>query len=179
MTLPNLLIELLLMRFSIAKSDRVVTDAHSTASDLNKYFNMRGKTSVIYPGVPILPSAESRDEFESERIFSLKYFLFVGSLDPRKNFHRMFKAFELIDPVSSGVHLVIVGGTGWKNKSFRKLLKTHPLRHHIHLTGYVSRNLLNIGSEVRIRVHPVFNECCQYRRRYRGRNPSFRLVFQG
>ena len=70
------------------------------------------------------------------------YFLFVGTLEPRKNFDRIFKAFEKINPASYDVNLVIAGGTGWKNKNFLAKLDDHPMKSRIYLTGYVSRDQL-------------------------------------
>jgi glycosyltransferase involved in cell wall biosynthesis len=63
------------------------------------------------------------------------YFLFVGSLHPRKNLHRLIKAFEIYakDP-SNEWELVIVGAAMWKsNKTFQALPESISKR--VHFTG--------------------------------------------
>jgi len=143
MTLENLLIERLLVKRSITKADCVITDSFATVKDLNKYFRaVTNKVNVIYPGIPVLPSIEFPDNVVSDEHTPQNYFLFVGSLDPRKNFDRIFKAFEFIHPTNPDVHLILAGGKGWKNTSFRKIIHSHPLKEYVHLTGYVSRERL-------------------------------------
>lgn len=138
MALPNLLVERLLMKWSVLKADRIITGSRSTASDIQKAYRVDcDKIMTVRLGAPLLPTGGR--EYE---VYPQKYFLFVGTLEPRKNFCRMFKAFELIEPERYGVHLVIVGGEGWKNKAFLKKIRLHPLNGHIHLKGYVDRNQL-------------------------------------
>ena len=73
-----------------------------------------------------------------------KYFLFVGTLEPRKNFERIFKAFERVCASGKGIHLVITGAPGWKNQAFVRMLEGHSLRPLVHFTGYVSRRALGV-----------------------------------
>jgi len=142
MALRNLLVERLLMRWSLLRADCIITDSRSTASDIQKSYRVDSKKiNTIHLGIPVLPKSTTVDVNTNTGLPS-KYFLFVGTLDPRKNFEHIFKAFELIHPGSQGVDLVIVGGEGWKNKAFLRRLKTHPLNRCIHLTGYVSRDRL-------------------------------------
>jgi glycosyltransferase involved in cell wall biosynthesis len=63
------------------------------------------------------------------------YFLFVGSLHPRKNLKRLIKAFELYatDPVNSW-ELVIVGAAMWK-LSKGNVEISEQIRSKIHFTG--------------------------------------------
>jgi len=142
MTLQNLLVERLLMRWSVLKADRIITDSRSTASDIQKSYKIHSdKITVIYPGTPALTENLTAGS-NKNRFVSKKYFLFMGTLDPRKNFDRIFKAFERIEPQCYDMHLVIVGGKGWKSKSFIKKIRLHPLNGYLHLTGYVDRDQL-------------------------------------
>ena len=139
MALPNLLTERLLMRWSLLRSDFILTDSQSTASGIQKLYRVdSNKIDTIHPGVPFLPGNSTVNADLNDRLPS-KYFLFVGTLDPRKNFERVFRAFEMIKPEKHGVHLLIVGAEGWKNKAFHKRIKMHSLNGYIHLTGYVPR----------------------------------------
>ena len=142
MALPNLLVERLLMKLSLKRSDAVIAVSRSTAVDIRKEFGISAdKLNTIHLGTPLFPERLKRDREQGISI-PRNYFLFVGTLDPRKNFERLFKAFEILRPSNRGLHLVIVGGEGWKNKNFLKMVRTHPLKTHIHMTGYLPRDQL-------------------------------------
>jgi len=142
MALPNLLVERLLMRRSIQQAHVVITDTRSTAADITAEFQTAPeKVRPIYLGTPRLPKTANH---RREVGFSLpsRFFLFVGTLDPRKNFRRILQAFRLLDPVRHNVHLVIAGGAGWKNKDVLKWMGGSEMRSHIHVRGYVPLDLL-------------------------------------
>lgn len=142
MALPNLFIERMLMRWSLLRSDRIIADSQSTASDIKSLYRVcQNKINTIHPGVPVLPD-NSNDDVNLTKNFPSKYFLFVGTLDPRKNLERLFRAFELITPHNHGVYLMIVGATGWKNKGFHRIIETHRLKDYVRFSGYVSRDEL-------------------------------------
>jgi glycosyltransferase involved in cell wall biosynthesis len=143
MALRNLLIERMLMRWSLIKADVVIADSLSTARDIQRNYSMdSNKIRAIHLGVPELPNSKSMDR-NRNHLLNKTYFLFVGTLDPRKNFRRILRAFELLKPQQYDVHLVLVGGEGWKNKTFWRSLNAHPLKEYIHYTGYVNRGQLS------------------------------------
>ncbi|MBC8176595.1 MAG: glycosyltransferase family 4 protein [Deltaproteobacteria bacterium] len=142
MALPNLFVERLLMKLSLKRSDAIIADSRSTAADIEGQFGLSAKKiDTIHLGTPIFPK---EPECGTGQINDLpaKYFLFVGTLDPRKNFERIFKAFELLKPLSRRLHLVIVGGEGWKNRDFLGMVAKHPLKAQIRMPGYLPRNQL-------------------------------------
>lgn len=142
MALPNLLVERSLMKLSLKRSDVILAVSRSTAADIKKEFGISAnKITTVYLGTPVFPREPKCGPEQSNDVPS-NYFLFVGTLDPRKNFERIFKAFELLRPLSQGLHLVIIGAEGWKNKNFLKMIRTHPLKDHIHMTGYLPRDRL-------------------------------------
>ena len=144
MSLPNLLIERMLMRLSLASADRIVAVSNATREAvLQRYPVKAARVRMVHSGVPQMPPATPEAGLP---IFLRpeKYFLFVGTLEPRKNFERIFKAFEGIDAPGRGIHLVITGASGWKNQTFIRMLEAHPLRPFVHFTGYVSRRELGL-----------------------------------
>ncbi len=138
MSLPHLMVERLLMGRSVRYADRIVAVSHATRADLIRRYPLSScRVRTVHSGVPPLPPASC-----SESALPEKYFLFVGTLEPRKNFERMFEAFSRAGAAAHGVHLVITGAAGWKNQPFIRMLERHPLRPFIHFTGYVSRDSL-------------------------------------
>ena len=143
MDLPNLMVELLLKRLSAIKSDKIIADSYSTAIDIEKYYKITPENiNVIYPGIPLGSTSTQESNFNNQE-FPSKYFLFVGTLEPRKNFSRIFKAFESIKPEKHDIYLVIIGSAGWKNKKFVEMLEGHPLREHVKIAGYISAEKLS------------------------------------
>lgn len=139
----NLVVELLLKRLSAIKSDKIIAVSNSAAADIAKYYKLTPeKINVIYSGIPVTSTTHQGSNLINNE-FPSKYFLFVGTLEPRKNFRRIFKAFESIEPEKQDIYLVIIGGAGWKNKKFVKMLEAHPLREHVKITGYISDEKLS------------------------------------
>lgn len=142
MSLPNLIVERLLMRWSVKRSTYIICDSISTSSGLKKAYRIDdGKVQTIYPGAPDLIKRPKQIQSKKVNLPS-KYFLFVGTLEPRKNFERIFRAFERTRPEKENVHLVVVGGTGWKNKDFLISLKRNPLSEYVHMMGYLDTDQL-------------------------------------
>lgn len=89
------------------------------------------------PGFSGLPftssSASSPIPFPPET----PYFLWAGSLNPRKNLPRVIAAFEQAAPQIPH-HLVLSGSAGWdSDQTFHRLRKS-PAAHRIHLPGHLS-----------------------------------------
>ena len=102
-------------RYSVARATVVLADSQATADDLTKFYGTPpGKIRVVYPGVDALPIG---DVAAVRRKYNLpeRYFLFVGTLQPRKNIARLVHAFarwQAAHPADSAA-LVLAGGKGW------------------------------------------------------------------
>ncbi len=137
MSLPNLVVERLLMRRSIRRADYVIADSISTASGIQEHYKIEpAKIGVVYPGGPTF-SEHIHSPISDDEKLPGKYFLFVGTLEPRKNLEAILDAFGLLDTEREDVDLVVVGNIGWKTKDVMSLLKAHRYRSRIHFTGYV------------------------------------------
>jgi glycosyltransferase involved in cell wall biosynthesis len=137
MNLFTLVTERLLMRRSIRRADYVIADSISTASGIQEHYQAESTNiGVVYPGSPTFAEHIRSSVSDNEKL-PRKYFLFVGTLEPRKNLRAILGAFSLLDIDSEDVDLVIVGNIGWKTKDEMNLLGTHRHRSRIHLPGYV------------------------------------------
>ena len=74
------------------------------------------------------------------------YFLYTGSIHPRKNLLNVLKAFSVFKKKQkSNMKLLLVGRLAWKYKSFAESLKTYKYRQDVVMTGYLSeQELVNI-----------------------------------
>jgi glycosyltransferase involved in cell wall biosynthesis len=101
---------------SVARADRVLADSESTRKDLIAHFGTAPeKVQVLYSGVDARFRPE-KEPGEGERLgdkygIESPYVLSVGTLQPRKNYARLIKAFANL-PLAD-LQLAIAGGRGW------------------------------------------------------------------
>lgn len=133
-----------------------------TKNDLIKIYNLPAeKIKVIYPGVdtrvfnPNIPIHSLR---KIRNAYGLpgEFFLFLNTLEPRKNLTGVIEAFEKIN---SSSHLVIAGKKGWKTSPILRRLKRSKSRHRIHYIGYLQEQdkpaLLKMAKAL---IYPSFYE---------------------
>jgi glycosyltransferase involved in cell wall biosynthesis len=134
---------------SIERADGILADSEHTQSDLMARFNVpAAKLTVITPGVdarfrpldPGEPSARTKNPLPAAirrryEIGEAPYGLSVGTLQPRKNYVRLIRAFaKMRDTVKRDVHLLIGGGHGWL---FEPILKEAGKHDWVNLLGFV------------------------------------------
>jgi len=101
---------------SIARADRVLADSTHTRSDIVSLLGVSpDKVEVLYSGVParFRPEAEPGERERLQARYGIgdqPYVLSVGTLQPRKNYLRLIRAFANLKPETQ---LVIAGGQGW------------------------------------------------------------------
>jgi len=107
-------------RWNVKAASLVIADSYATRDDLIRFYRVPPeKIRVIYPGYDADLFRPVRDE---KRIQDVKarygiegdYFLFVGTIQPRKNIRRLLEAFALFRRSTlARVKLVIAGKKGW------------------------------------------------------------------
>lgn len=108
-------------RYSARRATLILADSQATADDLTKcYGTPPDKIRVVYPGVepPSLHAMERETGGEDvRRKYQLpkRYFLFIGTLQPRKNIARIAQAYRLWrdQHPKDSAGLVLAGGKGW------------------------------------------------------------------
>jgi glycosyltransferase involved in cell wall biosynthesis len=100
------------------KSERIVTVSGFSKEDIVKQYHVSpDKIDVVYNGAsdayhPLTPA--EKDAVRQEYTGGLPYFIFIGSLHPRKNLANLFRAFDLFKKSNpSEVKLLIVGARKW------------------------------------------------------------------
>lgn len=102
-------------RYSAHRAAVVLADSQATADDLTRFYGTaHDKIKVVYPGVhaPIIGDIPA-----VRRKYGLpeRYFLFIGTLQPRKNIERIIKAYALWQEKNphEDAKLVLAGAKGW------------------------------------------------------------------
>jgi alpha-1,3-rhamnosyl/mannosyltransferase len=111
------------------KAQHVITGSRYSIRELVEHFGVdENKISVVHHGVAAhwfdAPSAEERDITLELHGLRNGYFLFVGTLQPRKNVEHLLEAYLALPPVlRSARQLVIVGQPGWRSEELVKRIK--------------------------------------------------------
>ena len=143
----NTLINKLFTKKSVKKADKVIAISKATKQDIIDLFHIsESKINVIYNTKKLydyhfisnrLINADFQAVKEKYSI-DKKYFLFVGTIEPRKNIKNIIKAFNCFKEKKNDCKLVIAGGNGWKTKKIYKEYNKSPYKDDIIFTGYVS-----------------------------------------
>lgn len=102
-------------RYSARRASIVLADSRATAADLSRFYGTSPeRTRVVYPGVDAPPVGDidaARQKYGLER----PYFLFIGTLQPRKNIARLVEAYRLWQArhPEQRIDLVLAGKPGW------------------------------------------------------------------
>ncbi len=119
------------------------------------------KIQVIYPGVDTKsfhPNISQAQQREIRNIYGLpgEFFLFLNTIEPRKNLANLIKAFEAL---SGKAWLVVAGRQGWKYKKVFQLIAKSKKREKIKYIGYIPEvhkpGLIKLAKAL---VYPSFYE---------------------
>ncbi|OAV44830.1 glycosyltransferase family 1 protein [Lewinella sp. 4G2] len=145
----------------LQRADLIISNSLNTQRDVEQYYPFtQGKIQTILLGRNESFQPVTDRDFLSEYKITKPYFLYVGTLEPRKNLVLLLQAFtQLRKRALPQVQCVLVGGKGWKNELLDQALKDHPYRNDIIVTGYVSKDhLLQAYSHAEALVYPSIYE---------------------
>lgn len=139
---------------TVRRADALIADSENTKQDLIRLLGISPqKVTVIYPsgheGFRPERDSKSLDELRGRFGIKEKYFLTVGTLEPRKNIIRIIQAFsKFVREVCVGhlYQLIIVGLTDFAHGKFVKgILGEEKVGEGsaVILTGYLKREDLN------------------------------------
>lgn len=126
---------------------RLCTVSESARVDIARTYAMSADDITVVPnGVRTVfrrRDAEVGDRIRRSYTDGAPYWLFVGTMQPRKNLTRLIRAFErFAASVDDRVALVIAGKDGWMNAELRATVEASPVRERIRFTGYVAEETL-------------------------------------
>lgn len=143
MQLSTRLLEKYFMPFAIQNADKIIADCHTSATVIKQEFSQQAhKVTVIFPGVrPLSPTVLPSIQLETQ--LTRPFFLFIGTMEPRKNLSRLLTAYSMLPQLTKdAAMLVIAGGEGWGNFDIEKKIVQLNLIHHVKILGYVDEQTL-------------------------------------
>lgn len=141
-------------KIQLKRATKIITSSYSTRNDLVSLMGVDPKRiEVIYLGV-------DQNFFKLVKndllVNSLRpYYLFVGTVQPRKNLERVIQAMTKIEDKN----LVIVGSKGWMSDEIYKLPKKLGIEARVKFLGYVpDEKLPALYSQATALVYPSLFE---------------------
>jgi glycosyltransferase involved in cell wall biosynthesis len=130
---------------AVRRADYILADSEATKRDLMNLSPLQvpeERISVVYSGVDPIFRPQDEDSVQATRrvlnIEGFPYILSVGTLEPRKNFDGLIKAFNVAKmEFDIPHHLVIAGGKGWLYERIVQEYIESPYREKIHFLGFV------------------------------------------
>jgi glycosyltransferase involved in cell wall biosynthesis len=103
------------VRSSARRAQHIIASSYYTADDLVSVYGVpHSKISVVYPAVnPDLARVEDRELSNAtlaRHAIKTPYILYVGSIEPKKNVHRLIEAFALLARESDVAHTLVIAG---------------------------------------------------------------------
>lgn len=137
--------------------------SNSTKRDVLHYYPVdEHKIHVIYPGnAPHFRPASSEAIRQICTAYNLpkRFILAVGTIEPRKNFITLLRAYHQVRQAMPEIGLVIVGKRGWRSESFYTELRTLGLENQVILPGFVAdADLSTLYSAASVFVYPSLYE---------------------
>ncbi|MCA1727288.1 MAG: glycosyltransferase family 4 protein [Actinobacteria bacterium] len=111
------------LRRAARLADAIITVSRNTAEDLVQETNVDPSRVHVIPLAAWLPSTEEPVEPVLERLkVTRPYFLFVGTLEPRKNLVRLVRAYRRAAGTGLPHSLVLAGPMGWGGQALMREL---------------------------------------------------------
>jgi glycosyltransferase involved in cell wall biosynthesis len=139
----SLIMEKHLMPEAMQLADLIMADSQGTADGIAETFpQYASKVRVVYLGATASISPLEFTSLSQHGIHQ-PYFLFVGTLEPRKNLERLIQAYALLPKAQRDqLSFVVAGGKGWGDLDLLALLKKSGLEESVKLLGYVDEQQL-------------------------------------
>ncbi|HEY9723233.1 MAG TPA: glycosyltransferase family 1 protein [Oscillatoriaceae cyanobacterium] len=122
---------------SVQRCGLLIADSQSTANDLTNVLDVPPERIRV---VPLAAAPHFYEPPSPERILAVRerygltgrYFLFVGTMEPRKNLGSLLLAYQhLPQAVQQAFPLVLAGSRGWEDEKFFTTIDALPNVHYI------------------------------------------------
>ena len=130
------------------KAEKIITVSEFSKQDIiEKYGVEPEKINVVYNGAnegfePI--SEDEKQRVREQYTAGYQYFMFVGSLHPRKNLARLFPAFDIFkERTGSDLKLLIVGEKRWWTEPIQKAYEAMRHKDDVVFVGHLQMNELH------------------------------------
>ena len=147
-------------------TDAIITFSENTKQDIVELFNIDSNIIYVTPQASCYSTNYLNRQLLSDHrdvidyYLYKPYFLFVSTLEPRKNILTLIKAFEYLKQNYKIPHqLILIGKKGWNYLDILNKIKTSQFKEDIQHLDYVSDELVAIFySQAEAFIYPSFYE---------------------
>lgn len=127
----------------LRKAARIVTVSNFVKNDIQAKYHIPASKISVTPNAaqPEFRPLDADEKVQVKTRFSAgkDYFFFVGAVHPRKNVHRLIRAFDVFKKQThSDVQLLIAGRFAWQTGEVKDAFEASSFQSDIHFLGYVS-----------------------------------------
>lgn len=149
------------MKYSVLKSDHVITISNSERNRILKICNIRkDKVSYVYHGLDSIFYERNEDikcNIKNKYSLPKDFILYVGRLNIRKNIKSLLISFS--KQSSTSISLVIVGDLDNQGFDILEYVKVLGIDKKVHFLGFLSdKDLSEVVASAKIFVFPSFAE---------------------
>jgi glycosyltransferase involved in cell wall biosynthesis len=143
---------------------RIIAVSNSTKNDIVDLLGINTeKVDVTHEAVDEffrkLMESEKKYSLQKKYNISKKFILSVGTIEPRKNFGTLIRAFNMLKKSGPDIQLVIAGRTGWKSEATYEEKEKSPFKKDIIFTGRLADDeLVQFYNMAELFVYPSFFE---------------------
>ncbi len=124
------------------RADSIFADSDSTRQDILRLTRFPAERITVLPAAVagmFNPKAAAGEMGALRARYGVgeNYFLFVGTLEPRKNLGLVLAAFRRYRERGGRRDLVIAGPPGWKETGIFQTVRQADFAGHVHLTGWI------------------------------------------
>jgi glycosyltransferase involved in cell wall biosynthesis len=124
-------------------TDLVITNSESTKRDIIEYLGVKEDLIHVTPLASRYSSLDYSSPIADSSSADKPYFLFVSTLEPRKNLLNLLSAFNYLKETYRLDHdLILIGKKGWRYEPIFEKIKASPFRESIHHLDYLSDELI-------------------------------------
>jgi alpha-1,3-rhamnosyl/mannosyltransferase len=111
-------------------ADHIIAVSEAVKQEVIEYFSKSPDNVTVIPQASFIsdtpPDAVLSDNFlHKHKLVKKQFFLFVSSIEPRKNINRILDAYESLSPALKNQYpLVLTGSSGWKSEEILKRINT-------------------------------------------------------
>ena len=136
--------------YSIKKADKIIAISKFTKNEIIKHYHKKSNDIIIaqpaFAGKILNLSATKKQKILAKFNLHSPYFLYLGTLQPRKNIIRIIDAFELFVQKYSYLSpnkkylLVLAGKNGWLTDEINQKIEQSSVKNQIICTGFISES---------------------------------------
>ena len=153
------------LKNTVKRAAMLITDSYYTKGELSDYFSYDPARIVVAPlayNADFHPreASEVENVLKQYRLKWRKFFLYTGTIEPRKNILTLLRAYDQLSlPEKREYPLVISGYKGWENEALFTLFEKGKSEGWLHYLGFVpGKDLPQLYSAATCFVFPSIYE---------------------